>query len=310
MVKFRRRRNFSKKVNTTKARFKTGARSQSTQIIKLQKQVNRLDIKTKDLILHARFSINDVFSMTAGGVLNPTLPANQNSGLYVRELFIPAQLQPIFNTTANFDENVKVRLSSCVVNGSIGIIPNGIGVTQVAPRYIQVWIVSLKKETGKQLLTDTNGMAQASFRLQANGSAFTKSPILTIPVLNNTISKNGNYFLNPNLFNIRKYKTFTIGNTPNSNVTSPGTESTGYNMKDLSRNFSFKFRMNNYIRTATGGSTWKQLTPQELQNQDRLWMIVTCNGWDNNQPDTPQPDPNDQLVQMNTQTLFKIHGSQ
>lgn len=306
-----RKRNYKKtKVNTTKARYKTSAKSQSSQIVKLQKQITRLDTKTKDLILSARFSINDNFQMTSGGIRAPDGTNGNNNGLYVRELFIPSQLSPIFNTTATFDSNTQVRLSNCVVNGNIGIIPKGLGISNCPPRYIQIWIVSLKKETGKQVLADTNGMAESQFRQQPNGSAFTKSPILTIPIVGGTISRNGNYFLNPNLFNIRGYKTYTIGNRSNSEATTTVSNGSGYNMSDLSRNFSIKLKMNNYIRTATGGSTWKTLTPQELQTQDRLWMIVTCNGWNNNTATTPQPDLNDQLVQMNTQTLFKIHGAQ
>lgn len=52
------RRN-KKRVDTTKAKYKTSAKSQSKQICKLQKQVDGLTTKTKDMYLNAYFSNGD-----------------------------------------------------------------------------------------------------------------------------------------------------------------------------------------------------------------------------------------------------------
>lgn len=306
----------TKRVNTNKAKYHKSASAQSTQICKLQKQVDRLNISTKDLMLTATFVINDSFKMGSGGLIGAAAPTgNLNSGLYCEELFKPGQLLPIFSTNNSFDTNSKVRVKYCRINATVGIIPQANplqGAEDVAPRYIQVWVVSLKKETGKQLLVATNNLDQAELRLQETGTVFTKSPVLTYTVPGIppnqppvTASRDGNYFLNPNFFNIRSYKSFTIGNRTNSRT---GAATAGHNMSDLSKNFSMKIKMNNVIKSASGATPWKTMTSSQLNTQDRLFMIVTCNGW--NTLGQGLPNAPEQEVQMNTQSLFTIEGNE
>jgi hypothetical protein len=50
----------------------------------------------------------------------------------------------------------------------------------VTPAFVQMWIVSLKKETGRQLLNDTQQLNQVAFNTLTNGTAFSVSNVNAI----------------------------------------------------------------------------------------------------------------------------------
>ncbi|AXQ65512.1 MAG: hypothetical protein [Circular genetic element sp.] len=303
-----RRRKFKKRVNTNKAKYKTSAKAQSGQIIKLQKQVDSLTTKTKDMYLDAYFTREDTFNMFdgLGPIGSGTGNIAENPTFYVRELFNPAQLNPVFTTTVAFDQNQKVRLKSMIYKGALGVI-RAVDPEQspaVTPTFVQMWIVSLKKETGRQLLNDTQQLNQVAFNTLTNGTAFSVSNVNAISQ-NGNVGRRGNAMLNTEYFNIRAYRSFTMGN----DTITAATNTPVANMDDVAKQFSIKIRMNNFVRSGAGGSPWKALVPAELNLQDRMWCIyAVCRPYSGTP--TTNSAPNQPPINVSTNIMWKIQGSQ
>jgi hypothetical protein len=308
---------YSKRVNTTKAKYKTSARSQSKQIVKLQKQVDKLDIKTKDMYISAYFSNGDSFKMYDGlgpiGSGTGNIPTNPT--FYIRELFKPALLEPVFTTTAAFNENQKVRIKSMIYKGKLGISPTinpandpnspDIVSPAVTPTYIQMWIVTLKKETGRQLMNETENMDQDKFNTLANGGPFSVQNV-NVHIGDGNIGRRGNAMLNPAFFNIRSYRSFTMGNDVETYTTNTPVS----NISDVAKSFSIKIPMNNLVKSGAGGSPWKSLIPGQLQTQDRIWCIYSvCRPYSG--VAAPNGElPNQSGINISSNVMFKILGSQ
>jgi hypothetical protein len=301
-----RTRKPKRRVNTTRARYKTGAKSQSTQIIKLQKQVDKIKIKTKDLMLRANFQDHGTIIMSTGQ--QPGGAQQARISLHVRELLRPPQLTPIFTTTDAFDANNKVRVKRLQLIMDLTILPpTNQETTPVYPRFITIWIVSLKKETGKQLLSKSNNMNESNFNGLANGYATfynTTGDLRSTPSLTN---RRGQYFLNPDIFNIRKVKRCIMGN---AFVQTPALVEPGYptNLAAYAKRLKLTLPMNNVIQSGGGGTAWKAMTPAQMNTQDRSWMIVECEGYSTDTDITDSTD--EQKIQLNYQTIWTLTGSQ
>lgn len=296
-----------RRVNKTKAKYNTGAKAQSTQIIKLQRQVDSLSVATKDMYISAFFSNGDSFRMYDGlGPIGSGTGSNStNPTFYLRELFNPQLLTPVFTTTAAFDKNNKVRVKSMIYKGKIGCsLDPDINSPAITPTYVQMWIVSLKKETGRQLLNDTTQLNQVKFNEQPNGYCFSYQNVNT-HVGDSNVGRRGNAMLNTQFFNIRAYRSFTVGN----DVVGTQPDTHVGNITDVAKSFSIKVRMNNVVRSGTGGTPWKQLVPAELALADRMWVIYSvCRPYSNQA--SPLQAPNQSPLNVSSNTMYKIVGSQ
>lgn len=300
------RKNYKKRrVNTTRAKFKTGAKSQSNQIIKLQKQVDKIKTKTKDLTLRANFQDHGTMILSTGQA--PGGSQQSRISLHVNELLRPVQLTPIFLATNSFDANNKVRVKRLQMIMDLTILqPKNQETSPVFPRFITIWIVSLKKETGRQLLQDSGNLNESTFNGLANGYAWVYNTTGDLRITPSSTNRRGQYFLNPNIFNIRKVRRCIMGNTYTN---APDlTQGTPTQMSSYAKRIKLTIPMNNMIQSGAGGTSWKQLIPAEMNMHDRLWMIAECEGLST---DTTLTDPDaEQKIQLNYQTIFTLTGSQ
>jgi len=295
----------TKRVKTNTAKTKKGASSQANQIVKLQKQIDGLTTKTKDLTLRANFQDSGTMIMSTGDI--PGGAVQGRIGLHVNELLRPKQLLPIFTTTAAFSKNNKVRVKKLQLVMDLTILPaNNNEVVPVFPRFITIWIVTLKKETGRQLLQDSNNLNEINFNGLPNGSAYVYNTTgdlrQGIPSLNN---RRGQYFLNPEMFNIRKVKRLIMGNT---GISLQGSEVEMTALSAYAKRCKLTIPMNNVIQSGVGGTSWTDLIPAEMSLQDRMWMIAECQGWST---DTTQTDDlAEQKIQLNYQSIWTLEGNQ
>lgn len=296
----------NKRVKTNTAKTKKGASSQANQIVKLQKQIDGLTTKTKDLTLRANFQDAGTIIMSTGDL--PGGSVQSRLGLHVRELLRPAQLLPIFTTTAAFQANNKVRVKKLQLVMDLTILPPiNNEIVPVYPRFITIWIVTLKKETGRQLLQDSNNLNEINFNNLPNGSAyvFNQTGVRpeTPPPLTN---RRGQYFLNPEMFNIRKVRRCVMGNKAVNAGAVDGTQFT--DLSSQAKRIKLTIPMNNVIQSGVGGTAWTQLIPAEMSTSDRIWLITECQGYST---DTTQTDPNaEQKIQLNYQSIWTLEGNQ
>jgi hypothetical protein len=112
----------------------------------------------------------------------------------------------------------------------------------VAATYIQMWIVTLKKETGRQILNDTENMDRAKFNALPNGGAFSYQDVNT-HIGDGNVGRRGNAVLSPAYFNTRSYRSLTMGNDIETQQTGTPPGNTG----DVAKSFSIKIPMNNLL---------------------------------------------------------------
>ncbi|AXQ66215.1 MAG: putative capsid protein [Virus sp.] len=299
-----------RRVKTSRARYKTGAKSQSRQIIKLQKQITRIDNKTSKLYITGYLRDQFTYELGSGGDGNS---AGGFPVFKVRELFSPARLVKVFTTTNDFDTNQSVKVKSLFLKIKAGIAPANVSdVIPVTPTFIQIWIVTLRKETGRQCLQDSNNMSQTGFNTVPANTLYSYQDI----GMDTNSQRKGNAMLNPAFFKIHAYKSFTLGKIHAQSALPSGVEMMNISgpLSNQVRSLNFKIRMGNVIRSGVGGSPWKTLTPSELQTQDRMWMITSsCAPYGTSPLPTgsPQNPPEDIApITIQAHQMYKISGAQ
>lgn len=264
------RRRRPRRVSRTWAKSKKGAASQSQQIMTLQRQVNRLNLRTKDSLKYVQYHLD--LTANVGALAQP---------LYqVWNLIQPDQWQPIFQTkTADYQTITPDKFRGRSIGIEIMAQINRLGEVPVVsqkPITATVFVCSLRKEVAKQFVhSTTNGttMIEDVHFCKANMG---------------TLQGSGMVMLNKGIFNIRYVKRFMLGGVTNFQEALTPTEDSvsTTNLKDNNRRIYIKLPYRNLLkddgpdnRTATTGTGFKKLTINTVSPTDQLYVFMFANSY-------------------------------
>lgn len=260
------RRSRNKRNNRKSIKRNTGARSQSKQILRLDRQIKQL---RKDTITHAQWTM-------------PLEGQDSNSidladGLFtVSSLIRPAAWQPLFQTTIaggiptapgiSFTSQ-RVRVNS--MSFSVVFSPTD-SLLPLTPWLINFYILKFKSETASDVLQKTNGFNTAGL----NTAAAANSNIVLRDDLAGGLSTMIRW--NPAAFDICYQKTLKIANIVNETIV-PDEDIAITNTHDALRRIHFRIKMGNTLQPATG--TWKQMNELDVYPNDRYYMVAHVGGF-------------------------------
>lgn len=256
----RRRRNAKVTVFSRK-----GAASQARQIWKLQKQVNTVRNKVKDVTQYRQYQFS--LAQTQGGGTDPSYA--------VFNLVQPDQWEPVFQTPANQEHFAPNKFKGRSV-GIETMIQIGDPAVNQAPVTGTVFLCSLRKEVAKQFTHRTS-----------NGTGMTPGVDYSIASMG-LVQGSGMVMLNKGTFKIHYVRRFMVGGKTNfetdysENDTAPTT-----NLRDNNCRLYIRHRYQNKLKsdgpdnrtdTTTGG--FRELDINTLEPHDQLYMFVFSNAID------------------------------
>lgn len=248
----------SRRVNTTKAKYNTGAKAQAGQIVKLQKQVNYLDSRTKDLSKFAQYNValSDVHS---GGLTQPSYKSHA--------IIVPKDWTPIFQADNASTDSSKfkaqsIRFQLLVQLDNPEISPD--------PVIFSVFIVKLRKETAAQTITDTSNVTVLQLGIDY------------IQTTLGSIQGAGHIYLNPGRYKVVKALHGMVGTRATPELVD-GADTTNLKDNNWIRRFTIPYK--NLIKSSSGSSQtgysagWKNLSANQVQHNDRMYMMFFPNNY-------------------------------
>ena len=254
--------------NRRNIRRRRGARAQSRQILRLDRQVRAL---RKDTTTHAQWTMALEGQSGSNSIVCP------DGQFVVSSLMRPASWDPLFQTTVLGGAPVgqdngtftvqKARINS--MSFSIVFSPED-SLLPLAPRMINFYILKLKNETASDVLEKTSGMSTAGL----NTAAAANSNL----VLRDDVQGGLSTFIrwNPAAFDVKYRKTLKLANILQETIV-PDEDTALTNTGDALRRFHFNVKMGCKIQPATG--TWKQMNELDIFPNDRYYMVVHVGGF-------------------------------
>ena len=258
----RRYRRGPKKVKTTWALAKKGAKSQASQIITLQKQVNRLNRQVMRNTQWSQYAFKPATTVHAGGVASP-IP---HRSLLVSPSTVAGQATGwtrVFNSNADTDQNLKWQGRSMGIEYCIEL---GNAAVTGTPVTLTTFIVSLRKEVAQQVIEETNYLNGSNL---VEGEHYTKNDM-------GSLQGSGMVFLNKSIFKIHHCARATIGAETNFSTDHPTT-----NIKDnrMRRYVSLPYKC---LLKGDGSGTnasWLSLNYKTIQQTDQRYFLVFANNY-------------------------------
>lgn len=267
MARYRRRygRRRNRRVKKSTALARKGARAQASQILTLQRQVDRIRRNTKDNTKYTQYQYP--LSMNVGALTGPDFG--------VWNLINPHSWSPIFQTRSSAVLGVtpdkfrgrSIGLEMMFQIGQLSTVPED---PSQDPVTCTMFIVSLRKEVAKQFVHDTSNGVDLE-----EGVHYAKANM-------GTLQGSGMVFLNKGIFKIRHCRRFMIGGVTNFYQ---GEDAHTANLKDNNRRVYIRLPYRNLIkddgpdaRTA-GGSGFRTLTLDDVEPHDQLYVYVFANSY-------------------------------
>lgn len=252
------------KKNRKNIKRNTGARSQSKQILRLDRQVRQL---RRDTSQHAQW----VFPLEGQAANSIDLTDGQ---FYVNSLIRPAAFSGLFQATiaTGIPTPLSITSQRCRLNSmsfTVVMSPTD-SLLPLAPRMVNFYILKLKKETGSDVLQKTTGMSTAGL----NTAAAANSNIVLREDLAGGLSTLIRW--NPAAFDIVYQKNLKIANIVNETIV-PDEDVSITNTRDALRRFHFNVKMGRTLQPATG--TWKEMNEPDIYPDDRYYMVVHVGGF-------------------------------
>ena len=268
----RRRRRGTKTV--TKAQSKsTSAKSQAVQIRKLQRQINSINRNVRDNTKWTQYSM--ALNASVGAVDAPTFST--------WNLIQPASWTPIFQTRSTGYVNgatpskFRGRSIGIEILAQLGSITGVTAEMSQEPVTATIFICSLRKETAKQFVEETNNgvdlIEDVHYRKTSLG----------------TLQGSGLVMLNKGFFKIRHVRRFMVGGVSNfydSDSGMPDGAAPTTNLQDNNRRFYIKIPYRNVIkdagpnqRTATAPSGFKTMTIDQVEPHDQVYVFCFSNAY-------------------------------
>lgn len=271
--KFKPRRRRTKTVTKAQALSKRSSKSQANQILKLQRQVTLINRNVRDNTKWTQYSMS--LNASVGAVTGPTHST--------WNLIQPDQWEPIFQTrnSAFVDSTTpskfRGRSIGLEILAQLGSITGVTEEMSQEPVTATIFICSLRKETAKQFVQETNNgidlVEDVHYRKTSLG----------------TLQGSGLVMLNKGYFKLRHVRRFMVGGVTNfydSDSGMPDGAAPTTNLKDNNRRFYIKLPYRNVIkdagpnvRTATSGAGFKTLDINEIEPHDQIYVFIFSNAY-------------------------------
>lgn len=254
----------SKRVKKSTAMSKKGAKAQSKQIIKLQNQIDKINVVVKDVSMYRQYQYP----------LSGTIGAGVAPSYGVFNLINPSIWTEIFQSPSGQETMSpnKFRGRSIGMEGMIQLADPD---AALAPVTGTIFLASLRKEVANQFAERTGDGANLTERVD-----YCKTDM-------GALQGSGMVMLNKGTFKIHEVRRFMIGGKTNfetdfdAHDTAPTT-----NLKDNNYRFYMKHRYQNLLksdgpdsRTVTTSGGFRTLTKDTLEPTDQLFMFIFCNAY-------------------------------
>lgn len=259
MVNVRRwnRRRRSRYLSKSYIASKKGAKSQSKQIMSLQRQIKGLSTKVRDKAQYVQYQNADYREFGHG-----ILPvADWQPSVF--GAISPNTWLPIFQSSSFVQESNKFRGRSIGIEHMIQLEEPE---TEGDPVTCTLFCVSLRKETAQQFLNDSNG-----FTALDNGRDY------VMTTMSNAAAGQGSgmVMLNKGIFKLRaKPVRFMIGLRTDFTTGNPTN-----NLKDNNKRIYQKLSYSNLIKSGRGDVSYKQMTPAEIEPTDGIFWLLFHNAY-------------------------------
>lgn len=257
------------------------SKAQSKQLLMVSNKVANLSREIRMKRQWRQFAMENVF--TDGGNTEPQeLPYK----FRVIPLTRPDNWQPCFQSNLGTGIN---QISNQFGNRFIGRsmrLSMRFEVTnkelRCPPTTVQMWVVSLKNETGLRCLQETNQLETTEGGLgDFNDGSISNNRYWIDTTIRGGTAPASMVMLNKDVFKIHYFKQFTMGNTLVGDVLEEAQPTT--QMKSVIRKYYTKLPYLNHIRvgsntpadaTSSRRSGWRDLEIEDLQPNDRRYIII------------------------------------
>ncbi len=265
--KYRGKGRKRKYLSKARIKSKTGAKSQASQIVSLQRQIKDLNVRVGDADQYCQY----LHQYTESG----GAPVDLTSGrMTCWPIIQPDKWNGIFQSDSRTDNTNKFR------GRSLGIQTQFVlGNTEVAqpPMPVFVYIVSLRAERGEQFINDLgaftdNEKETGKLWPDTGANTFVNKYYSRRSVEEGVVENmNSLIFLNKGVFKIHYFKRFIIGNQLNWDEL-PEDNKVSTNIKDANKMFYHKQSFQNLITPPIG--KWKDMAYEDLATKDQLYLLV------------------------------------
>jgi len=252
---------------------KPTASNQKNQIYSLQKQVNSLVTKNKQVWQYTKFD----FPMATVDLLPPVVRTQEDEDSFnVFPILQPNNWQEVFSSQ---EQSVAPKTAHIKYLDFVAVFTPKNSLTPLTQKWVNVWLVSLHKEAAAQILDRTDDLvtdqADNGLNASAQGEYYntrnSDAPFSSLPRLN------------PKVFKIKAHRRFTLQNIMQEEM---GDDDVAVVDPDRATQYvSIKQRLNTKLSTQTGSnsrgqiSTWKNMTESDTEQTDRLYIITHIGGY-------------------------------
>lgn len=236
---------------------KRGNKSQSKQIMSLQRQIKSINVKVNDRAQYVQFQKNSYSEIGHGA--SPV----SDWGPSVFAPIEPNSWTSIFQTDSASTAGNKFRGRSIGVEHMIQLEDPAL---EGDPVTCTLFTVSLRKETAQQFLQDSVGATQFN-----NGRHYIMTNMSTALAGQGS----GMVMLNKGIFRMRaKPRRFMIGLRTDFVSDNPVS-----NLRDVNKRIYQKISYMNVIKSGRGDESYKQLSIEELEPTDHIFFLLFHNAY-------------------------------
>lgn len=250
---------------------KKGAKSQSQQIMSLQRQMNAVKLSVRNNVQWSQYQYNPAVFVHSGGLLAPTP--------FVFPLVSPAAhtefgrahsgWRRIFNSDAQVANNIKWQGRSVGIEYQASL---GNPAITEAPITCTLFIVSLRPKIAQLTVKDTEYLKASEL---VNGEHYVSNNM-------GSVQGSGMVFLNKSMFKIHHVDRFMVGAKTNFVTGSPGTINGTTNLKDNLHRRYITLPYKQLLKgdgSGTEGQTWSSLDWTTVPHKAQLYCICFPNNY-------------------------------
>lgn len=241
----------------------------------LQRQVSSLASRQRQQFQYTKFDM----PLSTLDLLPPVVRASEDSDAFdVIHLMKPNLWQEIFSSNAQSTAPKRATVTNVRIEAYF--TPKN-SLTPMTQKWVTVWLVSLHKEAAAQCLENTDGLETTAADNGLNASAqgefyFTRNsngPFSSMPLLN------------PKVFKIHAHRNFNMANIMQEEMSASieAPDVAAISLSEVTKRVLINQRLNTTIETQTGSAanfqTWKDLSADNLEQTDRLYLITHVGGY-------------------------------
>ncbi len=261
----RRRKKPAPYVSKQWASSKKGAKSQASQIMSLQRQMNAVKLSVRNNIQWSQYQYKPPVMVHSGDLLAPKP--------FTVHLVGPSQELPhsgwrrIFNSDAQVENNIKWEGRSMGIEYQASL---GNPVTAEAPITCTIFCVSLRPKIQTLVNHETNYLGTLT-----EGEHYVQNNM-------GSVQGQGMVFLNKSMFKIHYVDRFTIGAKTNFVTNPPGEVAPTTTISDNLHRRYFTLPYKELLKgdgSGTTGTTWSSLTYKTVPQRSQRYLLVFPNNY-------------------------------